>query len=249
MAGGAGVQFLVLALSSEDAQHQWKGSCALASPLSQLACKWANFHHVPEKSVGFEMNGDELDLQKTPADYSFDPSKQVELLCFPKMEEFMEPDPKEEAVAPPSSSHKSAASAKVARKSEPVEDSKKRKREKQETPEEEGRNNLPEAVKPGAKDEAKKKAKGAVRKAEPLKADGPKAKSSIAKGFVENTSAPPGLDEPIEFLQVNPKKAGSTSFDRYEKYKMGKTVREALALGAAKGDIAYDWPKGFFKRV
>lgn len=24
---------------------------------------------------------------------------------------------------------------------------------------------------------------------------------------------------------------------------------QALALGAAKGDIAYDWPKGFFKRV
>eukprot|EP00913_Durusdinium_trenchii_P012409 g11650.t1 len=82
------------AVASGSSKVESEGSCALASPLSQLACKWANFHHVPEKSVGFEMNGDELDLQKTPADYSFDPSKQVELLCFPKMEEFMEPDPK-----------------------------------------------------------------------------------------------------------------------------------------------------------
>lgn len=27
------------------------------------------------------------------------------------------------------------------------------------------------------------------------------------------------------------------------------SAAQALALGAAKGDIAYDWPKGFFKRV
>ncbi|CAJ1344448.1 unnamed protein product, partial [Effrenium voratum] len=86
-----GVQFLVLALSEGESEHRWKGSCALAAPLSQLAKKWATFHQVPESSVGLELKGKELDLQKSPADYSLDTNAQVELLCFPKEEDFMEP--------------------------------------------------------------------------------------------------------------------------------------------------------------
>jgi hypothetical protein len=54
--------------------------------------------------------------------------------------------------------------------------------------------------------------------------------------------------EPIKFDQTNPKRAGTDACDRYEKYKSAKTIREAMALGAAKGDISNDVSRGFCKR-
>lgn len=57
----------------------------------------------------------------------------------------------------------------------------------------------------------------------------------------------PGLDEPIEYLQENPKKVGTAGHDRYEKYKGAKTFTEALSLGSAKGDLKHDWMKGYIK--
>eukprot|EP00440_Ansanella_granifera_P024189 gb/GFBE01026275.1/.p1 GENE.gb/GFBE01026275.1/~~gb/GFBE01026275.1/.p1 ORF type:complete len:309 (+),score=77.89 gb/GFBE01026275.1/:1-927(+) len=85
-----------------------------------------------------------------------------------------------------------------------------------------------------------KKAEGGTKKAE--------GNQKKAEGFGPNAGEPPGPDEPIEFSQTNPKKAGGSSWDRYEAYKKANTVKEALDLGAAKGDIAYDWKRGFFKR-
>mmetsp|Transcript_68543 Transcript_68543/g.150799 ORF Transcript_68543/g.150799 Transcript_68543/m.150799 type:complete len:258 (+) Transcript_68543:33-806(+) len=244
--GTAGVQFLVLALSSDDSEHRWKGSCALESPLSQLARKWANMHQVPENSVGFEWKGEELELQKTAADYSFSPSEQVELLCFPKTEEFMEP------VEPTKADVVVATSASVGRKKA---DAAKNSRPEQDQGVTEGSNKRKrEASSAEAKSEKAETSK--VEKKRPRdprgagKENAPKvAKPSSAKGSGGEKTSAPGLEEPIQFLQTNPKKAGGTSFHRYEKYKHAKTVKEALALGAAKGDIAYDWKQGFFKRV
>lgn len=233
-------------LSTGTAGVQFLGSCALESPLSQLARKWANMHQVPENSVGFEWKGEELDLQKTAADYSFSPSEQVELLCFPKTEEFMEP------VEPTKADVVVAKSASVGRKKA---DAAKNSRPEQDQGVTEGSNKRKrEASSAEAKSEKAETSK--VEKKRPRdprgagKENAPKvAKPSSAKGSGGEKTSAPGLEEPIQFLQTNPKKAGGTSFHRYEKYKHAKTVKEALALGAAKGDIAYDWKQGFFKRV
>jgi hypothetical protein len=75
------------------------------------------------------------------------------------------------------------------------------------------------------------------------------AAAPTPKGSGGSDAAQPGADEPIAFQQENPKRVGTNGWTRYEKYKTAKTGKEALALGAAKGDLMYDWKKGFFKRV
>eukprot|EP00931_Biecheleriopsis_adriatica_P018440 TRINITY_DN12928_c0_g1_i1.p1 TRINITY_DN12928_c0_g1~~TRINITY_DN12928_c0_g1_i1.p1 ORF type:complete len:292 (-),score=79.17 TRINITY_DN12928_c0_g1_i1:29-904(-) len=116
---------------------------------------------------------------------------------------------------------------------------------------------------PGAPSEGKSEAsKASAKQAQAVpkqKTDSPKpkpkpkasdaeAKPRKAEGFGANDGDLPNPDEAIVFCQTNPKKAGGTAWDRYESYKKAKTVKEAMELGAAKGDIAYDWKKGFFKR-
>lgn len=58
----------------------------------------------------------------------------------------------------------------------------------------------------------------------------------------------PRGDEPIRFQYDNPKKYGSKAWTRYNMYKVAKTLREALVLGAASGDITHDFNKGFVRR-
>jgi len=47
------------------------------------------------------------------------------------------------------------------------------------------------------------------------------------------------------FVQPNPKLAGSASARRYALYSKGKTIGEALKLGAAKGDLTNDIAKKY----
>mmetsp|Transcript_97011 Transcript_97011/g.274090 ORF Transcript_97011/g.274090 Transcript_97011/m.274090 type:complete len:360 (+) Transcript_97011:100-1179(+) len=63
-----------------------------------------------------------------------------------------------------------------------------------------------------------------------------------------NEPQPTGTER-IKYIQENPKKPGSSGWSRYEKYKHSKTPDEAMANGAAKGDMAYDWKKGFYRRA
>jgi len=56
-------------------------------------------------------------------------------------------------------------------------------------------------------------------------------------------------DERVTFVVKNPKREGTSSYDRYQKYKKAKTPREAMQLGANKGDLVYDHKKGHLKRV
>mmetsp|Transcript_107784 Transcript_107784/g.332999 ORF Transcript_107784/g.332999 Transcript_107784/m.332999 type:complete len:398 (+) Transcript_107784:53-1246(+) len=58
----------------------------------------------------------------------------------------------------------------------------------------------------------------------------------------------PQSGESVTFDVRNPKKAGTASHDRYEKYKAAKTPGEALRLGASKGDLLHDFKRGFMKR-
>eukprot|EP00929_Paragymnodinium_shiwhaense_P053642 TRINITY_DN26869_c0_g1_i4.p1 TRINITY_DN26869_c0_g1~~TRINITY_DN26869_c0_g1_i4.p1 ORF type:complete len:243 (+),score=46.82 TRINITY_DN26869_c0_g1_i4:239-967(+) len=62
-------------------------------------------------------------------------------------------------------------------------------------------------------------------------------------------SSAPQAEEAIAYEQENPKQVGTAGWERYEKYKSARTPTEALALGAAKGDLKHDWKKGFYKRV
>jgi hypothetical protein len=57
----------------------------------------------------------------------------------------------------------------------------------------------------------------------------------------------PSGDDPIVFVQTNPKRQGTTSHARYEKYKHAKTPNEALTMGCTKGDLSYDFGKGYYK--
>ncbi|CAE7873611.1 Ubiquitin-conjugating enzyme E2Q-like protein [Symbiodinium microadriaticum] len=58
---------------------------------------------------------------------------------------------------------------------------------------------------------------------------------------------PPKLtdDTPLTFLEHNPKRAGSKAHERFQCYKVAKTVAEALRLGASRSDITSDIKAGF----
>ncbi|CAK0864180.1 unnamed protein product [Prorocentrum cordatum] len=58
---------------------------------------------------------------------------------------------------------------------------------------------------------------------------------------------PDGDDTCVQWAQKNPKKLGSLSFERYERYKGSRTVREAKARGAIRADFENDHKKGFMK--
>ena len=53
----------------------------------------------------------------------------------------------------------------------------------------------------------------------------------------------------MEFLQENPKRQGSQSHGRYERYKAAKTLEEMLDLGGTRGDIYYDMARGYIKEA
>lgn len=58
---------------------------------------------------------------------------------------------------------------------------------------------------------------------------------------------PPKLVDgtPLSFRQDNPKRAGTKAFERYERYKAGKTLRQAIDLGALRSDVTNDVKLGF----
>ena len=49
----------------------------------------------------------------------------------------------------------------------------------------------------------------------------------------------------IQVEKKNPKREGSKSFQRYEKYKLAKTAKEYLALGGRREDFKFDMKRGF----
>lgn len=53
------------------------------------------------------------------------------------------------------------------------------------------------------------------------------------------------LHTPITFVQENPKRCGSKSSERYEKYKVAKTLGEFFELGGSVADMRHDTKKGF----
>ena len=54
-----------------------------------------------------------------------------------------------------------------------------------------------------------------------------------------------GPDRALAILQDNPKKSGSLSHARYDRYKLAKTLSQFYALGGTKGDLTNDTAKGY----
>ena len=54
---------------------------------------------------------------------------------------------------------------------------------------------------------------------------------------------------PISFIEENPKRRNTKSYDRYEKYKYATTIESALTAGAVPGDIAWDYNRGFLRCI
>jgi len=55
------------------------------------------------------------------------------------------------------------------------------------------------------------------------------------------------IEAPIAYLSPNPKRMGGMSRLRYFKYSKASTIREALELGASRGDIVHDYRRGFIR--
>ena len=53
----------------------------------------------------------------------------------------------------------------------------------------------------------------------------------------------------VEWLQNNPKGEQTKSWERYERYKVAKTIKEALSLGATKDDINNDYACKFVEKI
>ena len=56
-------------------------------------------------------------------------------------------------------------------------------------------------------------------------------------------------DSRIRYIQNNPKRVNSSSYERYEHYKHARTITEALELGATRGDVKWDLSHGYISRL
>ena len=52
-------------------------------------------------------------------------------------------------------------------------------------------------------------------------------------------------DTALRVAAKNPKKRGTASWDRYERYKTARTVGEFLDAGGTSGDLRHDWARGY----
>ncbi|CAE8736146.1 unnamed protein product, partial [Polarella glacialis] len=74
----------------------------------------------------------------------------------------------------------------------------------------------------------------------------PRAASSAAAAGAAALSDPAST---IEFTQANPKRRGSSSFERYDVYKKARTVGDAWQSGANAADLKNDHAKGYLRLV
>ena len=64
-------------------------------------------------------------------------------------------------------------------------------------------------------------------------------------GTGSSSGANAGVSDGIHIEQENPKRAGTASYERYERYKTASTLEEMLQLGGTRADYKYDMAKGF----
>ena len=67
---------------------------------------------------------------------------------------------------------------------------------------------------------------------------------SLSQAQVEVLKAPTTV---IEIQGANPKKPGSKSFERFDRYKTATTIGDATTKGANWQDLSTDFEKGYLK--
>jgi hypothetical protein len=100
-----------------------------------------------------------------------------------------------------------------------------------------------------AKKSRKKVATGEAKPAEPpkLDAEGNPIPAPVKKRKAKPAVVPYTLDQRLNYVAPNPKRAGCAAFARYAKYAVGKSFTELIAEGLTRPDFAYDLAHGFIK--
>lgn len=223
-----GVRYPLL-ITAEDGpgeEHQWHCLVYPQTTLQEVIEHWAARYQVPPKAVVLEDEGVELDANATPKSLHWAKGAQKMLCAVPCDEEHMHPGDLEIPCA-----------ATMPKERE------KRPAEVEPEPRAKAKAKVVQASKPEPAPKAKPQKPETASKPKPAPEATERAKALPARSGV------PTDDEPIRYEQENPKKAGSTAAERYDKYKVARTPREAISLGAAKGDIKYDFERGWLKRA
>jgi len=227
------VQLNVVAEDEDGQLFHWSTRMPLHQQLMPLRAQWASAHglEVAAAAVGFEdFGGKEVDLQRTPAELGWICGTVVHLSAVPVVARYAagsatDPVPSTEVSSTKAPSTE-ARSTEVASTTQPP------KRARTKPPK-------VAAVRAAISDEAAKETCSST----PPRSSEPATPVLTRSG----NSGASNDDEPIVFQSDNPKRAGSAPHERYEKYKVAKTRREALQLGASRSDISYDFKKGFLK--
>jgi len=241
------VRICVKAESEDDQEFDWHTCLCLNQQVRVVANAWAAAYGVPVGAVGLDeqQSGRELDLSMTPMDYEWAPGSSVSLKAYPTEENLMEVEVVAAAEPEPTPDAPEAASRAAPRAASKA------------------------ATKPAAKKEGRhplsrhRRTGGLSRgssvqpKQRPMQQQQQQQQQQqtqqqvfarpAGRGDATPDDDAPGKVAPVVWDQTNPKRAGSCAFDRYERYKRAKTVGEALSLGAAPGDISFDFKKGYLK--
>jgi len=241
------VQIVVQAESEDNQWFDWQTFLRLHEPVSVVANAWASAYGVPPKSVGLDdQEGQDLDLNRSPADYEWIPGTIVSLKAYPTEETLME---SEEAAPQPAAPKKSVARKSAAPKSAAPKSVAPKPAAKERRQPSQKRKGSPSRGSATAEANGKRSVK--PKKQPQQQQQQPPSQAKSTQNPLRSVAAASGGskdDESIVFDNVNPKRAGTAAYERYEKYKAAKTWREARRLGAYRGDIQYDLTKGFARR-
>ncbi|CAE7300712.1 unnamed protein product [Symbiodinium sp. CCMP2592] len=205
-----------------------------------IAEKWLAEHPgIPEGALAFDLFAKDswmpLDTDN-PEALGWDPSTPLRLLAYPTDERFIfqpalpsSPSPLPMAEAEAREADKSCSEE--AKENESTE----RKVHREASPERQPAKKTP------TKTKVKRVSKRPKEKAKPAAAPRSRSPRPAPEGPF------PGDDLPVIFQQANPRKVGKDPWERYEKYKVARTLREARELGAFSGDLRWDWSKGYFE--
>lgn len=257
---------IVVQAEDEDGEvFVWNARYPSSEPLRKLAQMWADAHSIPHDAVGFDDAKDQqFDLDKTATELGWELQSEVRIFAWPL-----------ESHLTPEGSQMATSEDKSVKAERPI--AGKRPAPTRETGQPEKRRcsnpptatdaavDPPKAVAPatsvdGVKTSTKSSSSGGRHvdsqqvKEKTLPSGAVKAPAKPGKKAEqpkrdEASSEMPSGDDPIVYVQENPKREGGKAFENYEKYKAAKTVNEARELGAASGDLKHDWQKGFYKRA
>jgi len=254
------ITIIVKAEDAENQKYSIEATIEATQPLREVAKHWASQFQLPEGVVGLEgENGAPVNLNKTPAEMGC--SSGHVLWAVPLAESHSERHDVSEAgnredaatetqvAEPPAKRTCLQSKDGVTSAAGPA------------TPQKQRAATPPSAASTAAASSgsasssagssAQASVASVLKKATPKAASTPKSaaapKAAVAAPKPDSGECPSG-DDKIQFAQPNPKRSGGLSWNRYEKYMRGKTINEAMQMGASKGDIAHDFKQGYLTR-